>query len=290
MRGGPSPQDAATAAAAAAAGHSLSAGASNGGGGGGPREAGGPSGEAPGDREEEAEEEEAYKLSRIAASQSATPSDALNGRAAGCSTSRQEHQRDGEGGSQQGLQREAMAGCSEGAAALTGAVGTTPQPSSIAAAPASAAAVATAAATAALASDRTKLLSEMEKELTEAKVLMSREMLLPNKLCPRPNGPPPPDSAANNAIPPSAVATAPPSSTPLSLSDTAELAAFLEGRRCTLSVLVDRLVTATGGAAEAEVRVAVAELAARKSYAAKEGGECFSENRREKKPLRTDMK
>jgi hypothetical protein len=54
-----------------------------------------------------------------------------------------------------------------------------------------------------------------------------------------------------------------------------QLAAFIEGRRCTLSELVSLLSTATGGNASADQRetwrTQIIDLAARKPYGAKDG-------------------
>ena len=275
-----------------AAAQALSAGASNGGG----------SLEVPSREttkvpavQAEEEEEEAYKISRIAASQSATPSEA--GRPVGCS-SRSSQGLQGREGSVERVQQELLhhsqravqAAAEVAEEAIAGASGTTPVANltGAAAAPANATAAATAAAAAAaaaaatLAGDRSQLLLDMCKELVETKELLSEELLLPNMLSSRttPTDPPPPDTGASAPLP--ATGPSPPSSTtPLKLSDAAEVSAFLEGQRCTLSALVGRLAAATG-AAEAAVRAAVTDLAARKSYAVKEGevGEdarsCFS--------------
>ncbi|GAX74595.1 hypothetical protein CEUSTIGMA_g2043.t1 [Chlamydomonas eustigma] len=81
-----------------------------------------------------------------------------------------------------------------------------------------------------------------------------------------------PDSATSDAAicTVSAVVSTHPSLQPLLLMDTQELACFLEGQRCTLSVLVSQLMQQVTGSTGSDVRTMVAELATRRNYGAKQ--------------------
>ena len=216
------------------------------------------------------EEGEAYRLRRVPASQSETPSEGPRPSTGGLQQAGSETAATADRGAPHAPPPLGTAADRHATALPTLNAPSAPQqpakatpPGAAAAAAAAAAALSSAAAL--LSGDRARLLSDLDLELKSVQAALAQEQTLPNKV-----------SASAAAVTPhcsgeaGGEADGSAKATVLQLSEVAEVAMYLEGRTAPLSELVAALAAATG-AAESAVRAVIAELAARKSYAAKDG-------------------